>query len=129
MTPSTWKFRLTAELKELLNGSLMLVFHICLIGFANWVVDRNAPPNVSPDAGQPWMDRHYVPAYPDKSHGYAVEILLAGNAMTAVVYLYFYFLKQRDFPVVWRVRFIWLFLLIIEFFLSWFMVPELSARA
>ncbi|MBF9143090.1 hypothetical protein [Hymenobacter properus] len=65
-------------------GVLVLFLHFCLTAFAGWVQEQTVPPNISPDAGQNWMQRHYVPAYPNYSAFYAAGILLAGNIITAI---------------------------------------------
>jgi hypothetical protein len=98
-----------------------LFLHYQLTMLASWVCTRTAPPNVSPDAGQPWMDRHYVPAYTDYSMTYAIGILLVGNGVTALV---FYLLGRRQLSVEWwAVGAAWSVAILGELFSLLFMHP------
>jgi hypothetical protein len=98
-----------------------LFLHFQLILFAGWVCTKTAPPNVSPDAGQPWMDRHYVPAYTDYSMAYAIGILLVGNAVTALV---FYLLgRWRLLVEWWAIGAAWSVAILGELFSLLFMHP------
>jgi hypothetical protein len=93
-------------LRFLFAAGLTLFLHVQLFILACWVVDQTTPPNVSPDAGQPWMDRHYVPAYADYSTNYAAGILLAGSGATALV---LYMLGRKQLLVErWAVGAVWL---------------------
>ena len=84
INPALWNV-----LIALVAAGLLLVCHWWLVEVASFVCRQTAPPNISPDSGQPWMDRHYVPAYEDNSMLYALGILLAGNVATAVGIYFF----------------------------------------
>jgi hypothetical protein len=102
-------------------AGLTLFLHFQLTMLASWVCTQTAPPNVSPDAGQPWMDRHYVPAYPDYSMTYAMSILLVGNALTVFA---FYLLGRKQLAVErWAVGAAWSGAILGELFSLLFMHP------
>ena len=66
-------------------AGLTVGFHLALTSLASWVCVQTTPPNISPDAGQDWRDRHYVPAYADHALLYAAIILLASNILTIMI--------------------------------------------
>jgi hypothetical protein len=105
----------------LFAAGLTLFLHLKLTELASWVCARTAPPNVSPDAGQPWMDRHYVTATADYSLTYAFGILLAGNMLTGLL---FYLLGRKQLSVEWwAVGAAWSPAILGELFALFFMHP------
>lgn len=108
-------------LRFLFAAGLTLFLHYQLILLASWVCTQTAPPNVSPDAGESWMDRHYVPAYADYSMGYATSILLVGSGATALA---FYMLGRRHLSTErWAVGATWPVAILAELFSLLFMHP------
>lgn len=113
--------RLSNFQRFLFAAVITLMFHFLLTEFAAQVCKDTAPPNISPDADQGWMDGNYVPAYADYSTAYALGILLLGGLITGIT-LYVAWRKKR-FIEFWTVLVLCIPIALYEFVALVFMHP------